>query len=541
MKKKLSLGLATALAFMGPSIARASNVLEFPDNGSEQMARGGAWTARASDPLATYFNPAGLAGQRTALTLQANVSFQHTCFSRIKAAGDTTADYVAPGGSYPRVCNDIGASPNPQIAGVYRINDRVGIGLAILAPSAVGDGKWPSFVGTPDESKNAQAAPQRYLLVEGHAFQLNPTIGVGAEIIDNLRLGVAFSWGIFKAKLNNAGVVNNIDNGTPRDNDLAATAIASDYFVPSVTFGGMYTVNDQFDIAGTFKWTDSIKASGNLYTQANYFTQRVHDGDKSGIKDTDTSYSNCNQGAAVEGVCGPDQAKIKLSQPMEAKLAFRYHKPRTSVPQAHQRDPINTDVFDAEVDFTWANNSAIDALQIRFPGDAGGNGIIPVNGTPGTLPPIADVPRDYKDVFGVRAGGDYNVIPGRFALRGGMFFESNGQNVKYQNIDFVGSARLGLSTGATLRLDVGHGEKKDSLEFMLGFMHVFYQKQQNDDPNGDGIHAPAGTPCNPTENPTPAGNICGSGRQKYQTNWPINLGSITSALNVINVGATYRF
>jgi len=62
--------------------ARASNVTEFPDNGSEQLARGGAWVARASDPLATVFNPAGLAGQQTRVTLQNSVIFEHVCMSR---------------------------------------------------------------------------------------------------------------------------------------------------------------------------------------------------------------------------------------------------------------------------------------------------------------------------------------------------------------------------------------------------------------------------------------------------------------------------
>ena len=52
-----ALSLAALLLLM-PASAHAENVTEFPDNGSEQMARGGAWVARASDPLATIFNPA---------------------------------------------------------------------------------------------------------------------------------------------------------------------------------------------------------------------------------------------------------------------------------------------------------------------------------------------------------------------------------------------------------------------------------------------------------------------------------------------------
>src|ERR671927_338973 len=99
-----SLSAAITLGVLfAPGAARATNVTEFPDNGSEQMARGGAWVARASDPLATIFNPAGLAGQPSRVTIQSNVIFEHTCFTRVKAANDTTNDPLASAdGTYPR-------------------------------------------------------------------------------------------------------------------------------------------------------------------------------------------------------------------------------------------------------------------------------------------------------------------------------------------------------------------------------------------------------------------------------------------------------
>ena len=238
---------------------------------------------------------------------------------------------------------------------------------------------------------------------------------------------------------------------------------------------------------------------------------------------------------------------------MEAKVAFRFRKPRPRQDAAdadpevvalararekHVRDPIATDLFDAEVDLTWSNNSAVDSLQIRFPGDEQGNGVIPVNGTPGTLPPVADVPKRFKDVFGVRAGGDVNIVPKTFALRGGAFYETRGQDVRFQNIDFPGASRFGLAAGVTYRLNLRG--VKDSLDFHLGYMHVFFATQQNDDPNGTGVNALAGTACNPVGN-IQAGGTCADGRQKYRTNWPVNLGTISNALNVINVGASYRF
>src|SRR5580700_8501176 len=150
--------------------ARASSVEEFPDNGSEQEGRGGAWVARASDPLATFYNPAGLAGQPTRLTLQANISTQGTCFSRVKANNDTsTADGATggtggsnAGGSYPQVCQSGTWFPDPQLAFTYHLTDRIGLGIAILGPSAVGNVTWPEFIN------GSTPSPQRYMLISSN-------------------------------------------------------------------------------------------------------------------------------------------------------------------------------------------------------------------------------------------------------------------------------------------------------------------------------------------------------------------------------------
>jgi len=116
---KASLAFAFTLAaslVSAEQTAHATNVTEFPDNGSEQMGRGGAWVARASDPLAAFYNPAGLAGQNTRLTVQVNINTNHTCFTRQKSAFDTTQEPLADAnGVFPKVCNDVAPFPDPQI------------------------------------------------------------------------------------------------------------------------------------------------------------------------------------------------------------------------------------------------------------------------------------------------------------------------------------------------------------------------------------------------------------------------------------------
>ena len=537
--------LLAAAAMFTTSSAYASNVTEFPDNGSEQMARGGAWVARASDPLAAYFNPAGLAGQDSKVTVQANLSMLNTCFTRVKSANDTSNEPLADPttGLFPQVCNKASLQPNPQLAVTFKLTDRLGLGVAILGPSGVANNNWPEFVN--DKNGTPSAAPQRYLLLSGSALLLTPTIGIGWEPTNRLRLGASFQWGIATMNFSTSSLAVN-DNGTlARDNDVKADLSAKDLFNPGFTLGALWSPSDMVDLAGWFKWSAPIDAVGDVKSSVGYFRPQVASGDTSKVIYGDTSVPDCGTGTHTVNVCGPDKGSGKLAIPMEAKIGVRVHGARAGVNQAHRRDPLSQDKWDAEVDFTFANNQVLDSLQVRFPGNTDGTGVIPVNGSGGTLPPNADVPHNYKNVFGVRLGGDYNAIPDRLAIRAGAFFESNGQDPRYQNIDFVGGQRIGLSLGGTLRVPLskreeGGARKGSALEFSLGFMHMFVADQTYNDRNATvGVPGLAGSPCNPQSNFANA--ACKDGTPTYRTNWPVNLGTITNALNVINVGASYRF
>jgi long-subunit fatty acid transport protein len=535
----LACASSATLLFAAP--AGATGVSEFPDNGSEQMGRGGAWVARASDPLAAFYNPAGLAGQDTRVTAQANVSFQSTCFTRIKATNDTTADGVNPGAQYPQVCNSVSPSVDPQVGLTYRLTDRIGLGiLPLLAPSAgSANTTWPEFI---QNGASTTPSPQRYLLLKSNLLLITPTIGAGFEVVDNLRLGASLQWGIAKFTYRNADAAQNQNALPPAANDVTAELSGAQYFIPGFTLGALWSATDNLDVAGWYKWSAPISASGDVKTQANYFTPAVARGNNSAVVSGDTSQANC--GDPMSGpVCGSgNNASVGLNIPMEAKLGVRFHQPRSDVPiVAHKRDPMSQDLFDAEVDLTWANNSAVDYLQIRFPGDKNSEGILPVNGTPGFVPPNADARHHFKDVVGVRVGGDYNILPDQLALRLGGFFETNGQDPTYQNIDIDGASRFGFALGGTYRVHLGAAPKTNALEFSLGLMHVFYADENNNNPNSPGLPALAGTDCNPTPATVPSGLYCPSGIQKFRTNWAVNLGTITQSINVINVGVSYRF
>jgi long-subunit fatty acid transport protein len=527
MRRALRVSAAASLVLSVCSaarVARATSVEEFPDNGSEQEGRGGAWVARASDPLATFYNPAGLAGQPTRLTLQANLSTQHTCFTRVKASNDTTADGVSPGGTYPQVCNNGGIFPDPQLAFTYHLSDRIGLGIAVLGPSAVGQVTWPEFT-----NGGSTPSPQRYLLVSTNALLLTPTIGVGWEVADGLRLGASFIFGTAPSiDFVNIAPGLNSDGVNPTNNDIRNELKVKDPFFPGFVLGAIWSPANNLDVAGWYKWISPINAKGDVTTEYPVVNGTYGD----------TAEPYCYTvpaGTTPAGmpVCGNgNNAKVTVPIPMEAKLGVRYHKPRADVPyDAHRRDPIAQDLFDVEADFTWANDSAFDYLEIHFPGTATGGGILPANpGIAGsTIPPNADVQHSFRDVFGVRVGGDYNVLPDKLAIRAGAFFETQAANSVYQNIDFDGAMRFGLALGGTLRL-------ASAFDIMLGYGHVFFGTLSND--SQQGLPALAGTQC---LNGQTAGAGCSYGGQAYRTAWPVNLGTITSSINVINVGFSYKF
>jgi long-chain fatty acid transport protein len=539
MRRAFRISAAAVLAVLAftPGVARATSVEEFPDNGSEQEGRGGAWVARASDPLATFYNPAGLAGQPTRLTLQGNISTQHTCFTRVKAANDTTTDQLLPGaGTYPQVCNQGSFFPDPQLAFTYRLTPRIGLGIAVLGPSAVGNVTWPAFVNGSDPG------PQRYMLISNNTVLLTPTIGIGWEVLDGLRLGASFIAGTAPTiDFVNAAPAQNADNQTASSNDIRNELKAKAPFIPGFALGAIWSPAPNLDVAAWYKWMSSVDAKGDVITQTDYFTNAVAHGDVKGVTYGDTAEPYCQTLAAGQSPppggakCGSgNNASIKVPIPMEAKLGVRYHKPRSDVPQdGHLRDPIAQDVYDLEADFTWANDSAFQAIQIRFPPN------IPVVGTSGgTIPQNSDVAHNFRDVFGVRLGGDWNILPDQLALRAGGFFETQAANSVYQNIDFDGAERFGFALGGTYRIRLG-AEKKQALEFMAGYGHVFFAQLDYNNPNStNGVPALSGTACLNGNPPNPP---CPNGQQSFRTAWPINLGNITSSINVINVGASFKF
>src|ERR1044071_7062372 len=128
--------------------AFASNPLEYPDNGSASFSRGGAWLAVGNEPIATHYNPAGLATQGSGFSVEQQLNLNTVCFDRHGPNGATES--AGPGYEYVPVCNSRGSFPStiPSISVAWRASQKLGFGLAIVPPATY---------GTPDEAFPAVA------------------------------------------------------------------------------------------------------------------------------------------------------------------------------------------------------------------------------------------------------------------------------------------------------------------------------------------------------------------------------------------------
>lgn len=500
----------SALASVGAGVslmawvgtASASSGLDSPDSGVVQGGRGSAALARSDDPLAAYFNPAAMAFQASGVHLGAQALFPKKCYTRLGLDGKPVtpdAGIPAPGAKAdpalgtpagpknPEVCGDTHFFPNPQLGATFRITNRFAIGVAVVAPHAAGKTEWPeSLEYTGNFGDLTQPAPQRYLLISADSIIVNPTISVAFAPTDNLSFGAGFIWGIASVKFTNftelvsppriAGDIG--DHAVTASGDIRASINAKDLIIPGFVLSALWMPTKNLDVAAWFKWQDALKASTNLDLESKYWKAS---GARNDAPCVDPEPKGCNITKKQ------DAGTIKFAIPMEAKIGLRYHHARapggpqpswiTKNPERKIRDPLSEDLFDLELDFTWANNSVNENLELRFKKDilvnGAGGGKVPLNG---------DIPHKWKDVVGVRLGGDFVAIPNRLAVRAGGWFETQGVDASYLNLDFNLAAKGGVSGGATVRVG--------PVDISAMYQHTFYATLDN---GGKGnVHALSG-------------------------------------------------
>jgi long-subunit fatty acid transport protein len=319
----------------------------------------------------------------------------------------------------------------------------------------------PALVRLVDASGKERVtwAPSRYDLVEDQLEVLYVTPAVAFEPTPGLRVGVSLQWVFARLAFTTYGALLADDPGGMA---IRNEASAIDPFTPAAVLAVQARPLPTVEVGASFRWSAGLRASGDL----------------------DISVTTIEDGA--ERSLGRDRVGIELSvgQPAELRAGVRWFLPRGVTPTG---DPMTDEVLDLELDWIFETYSAVDAITLRSDdpihmcSDQGGACI--------DSPPVGrvDLPHHWRDTHSLRLGGDWNVLPGRLAVRAGGSWESAAAPESLTLLDFAAVERFGLHAGATLRLG--------RLDVSVAAAHLFGETRTVTD-GGARVASPAGR-CDP--------------------------------------------
>ncbi len=541
--------VASALVAVAPHAA-ASNPLEYPDNGAAAFSRGGAWLATATDPLAAHYNPAAMVTQGNGVSLDMLFAYNRVCFSRRNPGNQytgpeqSTSETVGNGARYSPVCNEQTYQPRiiPSLGIVWRATDRLALGFAVVAPATYGStpGEWPTITEGKrgDGSKTYVPAPYRFLSVGNRSTVLHPTLSVGFELARGLRIGAGFIWSVAVIDVQSFGMrtVYAEDRGDKASVDSYSHLRTKDMFVPGAVLAVHWSPTRHFDAALWGRWVDAIDSSdGTLDLLGEYYNA-----DQTGLNPVcKTAPENCPPAGQAIGSRYDDDPDIFkqfrfYATPPEVRAGVRFHIPRADAPEQAPartiRDPLKDDVFDVELNGSYTLNSVADTIKVRFDGTADGRAVHQVYPS-GRLPPRGDRPTGYKNSYGVRLGGQYNLVPDQFGVRAGGWYETAAADDEWLHIAPVPAARGGFGGGVVYRVG--------ALDFSIGYQRHLSHVMDN---KGNGAFKPGagtwqGAPEFSLSNPPPGQ----SNYQQFRTFHAVNGGKLVQSAHVFTAGGVFRF
>lgn len=424
------LALAALAAASAPRAARAGG-FEIPDNGTAALGRGGAFVAKADDPTAIMYNPAGLAEQRgTRALLEGHVVISNYSFQRAGVYPDDPTDPATPWGGfpYPKVRDQGGPFFAPFLAATtdFGTFDWLTVAVGVFGPSGVANRTYPIGV---------QGGPSagRYDVVQPASTIFFPTLAAAVKPVDWLDVGVSLHLvrGIFSLASTSfvdlgdgpSGPCKNVEYH-PCDSLSSLHATATSW---AATLGVLVKPSRTLSFGLSARTPVTLDASDGTATVLS---------------------APLNQPIPT-----PGNATFHTELPWYWRLGGRYAF-------------VGDDGFEAgdvELDATYETWGTAQAVGPHIHIDhLGPNG-------PAFDNIDIDVAHHYGDTFSVRGGGAYNArLPfGTLVLRAGAYFDKSATS------DNPGYTRMDMDTLDKVAGTVGVGLKWEGFTFNVGYAEVF--------------------------------------------------------------------
>ncbi len=380
------------------------------------MGRAGAFVAKADDPTAIYFNPAGLARQRGTQALFHGNYFLHSFeFQRIGAYPDDPNDAQTPWGAapYPVVQNEGGSSFSPFLAATSDFGryDRLTAGAGIFAAPTVGTRTFPLGV-------DGRPSPSRYDVIQSRMSLLFPTLSAGYRLTRWLDVGLSAHVVLGSFERSSTAYVD-YGGKICKENTSSGTKLREDFRCDSTnvlqaqgigfgaTLGMIARPSRAFAIGLALRSPVTIRASGMLTPEV-------------------------PQAAPDDQKVRPGAATYDIQVPWLVRAGARF-----------VRMDGDFELYDIEVNGTY-----------EAWGTAQGLGPIMTVPALGDLKDIqAILQHGYKNTFSARVGGAYNIDLGEsvLSLRAGAFFDSAATEFKDTRIDVDTLAKIAGTVGGGLK------------------------------------------------------------------------------------------
>ena len=453
-RMKRSAILAVLLGLTAPSAVYAGG-FEFPDNGTEALGRGAAFTAKADDPTAMEYNVAGLARQRgTKLLFDSNLVFNRYEFQRAGAYPDNPMDVPYGGTAFPKVStHGVFYAPFIGVTTDFGKLDRWTFAIGVFGPSSVGNRDYGAVVSTPTGDA---PAPQRYDIVKANLLIAYPTLAVGYRATRWLDIGVALHLVYATFDLSN---VSFTDLGATLCKNLedarcdSTTRLRTSGVTATAALGAMFHPARFMDIGFNVRGPATVDTSGTVDATA-------------------------PKAASIP--IPQDKAEFHTHLPWVVRAGLRYIF----------RGPDNFEHGDIELDGTWEGWSGAE-------GD-GDKVIIPNLGPFSDIHPV--ITHHYRDTFSARLGGAYNIrLPaGVLSLRLGAYFDSAATHYKDTRTDFDTMAKY-AGTG-------GIGYTVRGVTLAVAYAYVYEPDRTVTNGDIQSINGVANGDTNTVEGPTPVVN-----------------------------------